>query len=124
MAACLVLDGAAIEKFPASIKINTDNRPLTEFFSLSSFESQNLILNLSFLNSNRNAVNRIFTHIPDQAMMQRFINGNVIFTNGLIQELNGNRRALIEKLGEAATENPEDEEYPFLIRFYSGMKAE
>ena len=118
LAACLVLDSAGIAKFPEHIRINTDNRPLTEFFRLSSFENGNMVLNLNYLDENRSNTSGIFSNIPDQDMMQRFVAGNKLFTKGIAGDLKGNRRELLNMLRQASISNPENEEYPFLIRFY------
>ncbi|MHC1774556.1 MAG: fused MFS/spermidine synthase [Lentimicrobium sp.] len=120
LAACLVLDSTSISRFPSHIRINTDNRPLTEFFRLSSFDAQNLTINLDYLNKNRADVSRIFINIPDQPMLDRFIRGNVLLTEGVSHDLKGNRREFFNKLQEAVAANPEDEEYPFLIKFNFG----
>lgn len=122
LAACLVLDGADIESLSKSIRINTDDRPLTEFFRLSSFRDDNIVRNLEFLNNKREAVYRTFSRIPDRAEMDRYIKGNRLLTEGLISDFEGNRRMLIRKLMEAASVNPGNEEYPFLIKFYSGTR--
>ena len=120
LAACLVLDSAGIAQFPEHIRINTDNRPLTEFFRLSSFENGNMVLNLNYLDENRSNTSGIFSNIPDQEMMQRFVAGNKLFTKGIAADLQGNRRELLNMLRQASLVNPENEEYPFLIRFYGG----
>lgn len=120
LAACLVLDSVEIEKFPKYIRINTDNRPLTEFFRLSSFDTKNLTTNLDFLNKSRTGVNSVFVNIPDQPMMDRFISGNKLLTQGLYYDLQGNRQEFFNKLQAAVAANPENEEYPFLIKFNFG----
>lgn len=120
LAACLVLDSSAIGQFSPGIKLNTDNRPLTEFFRLSSFDAKNLTTNLDFLNKNRTGVNSIFVNIPDQPMMDRFIRGNVLLTEGVSYDLKGNRQEFFNKLQAAVAANPENEEYPFLIKFNFG----
>jgi spermidine synthase len=120
VAACLVLDSAQIENFPADIKINTDDKPYTEFFDLSSFETDNLTTNLDYLNKNRGSINRVFRNIPDQQMMDRFIQGNKLLTEGIYYDLQGNRKEFLNKLQAASAANPEDEEYPFLIKFNFG----
>jgi spermidine synthase len=118
LAANLVLDDASIEAFPDNIRLNTDNRPLTEFFRLSAFDTENMVLNLKYLSENRAGVSNVFFNIPDTAMMQRFVAGNRIFAEGVAADLQGNRQALLLKLQEAAQVNPENEEYPFLMKFY------
>lgn len=119
LAACLILDGDAIAQFPANIRINTDNNPLTEFFKLSSFENGNMVLNLNYLDENRCHTSAIFINIPEQEMMQRFVAGNKLFTKGIAGDLQGNRRELLNKLSQASVINPENEEYPFLLKFYA-----
>lgn len=118
LAACLVLDDASVSQFPESLRLNTDNFPATEFFKMASFDNENIVENLNFLNRNRCRPGEIFSGIPDSAMMQRFIEGNRLLTEGIALDLNGNRRGLLNKLSEAAGANPENEEYPFLIKFY------
>ncbi|MCB9016859.1 MAG: fused MFS/spermidine synthase [Lentimicrobiaceae bacterium] len=120
VAACMVLDSAQIEKFPAGTKINTDNQPYAEFFKLSSFDAINLTANLDYLNKNRCSLNRVFYNIPDQPLMDKFIKGNQLATEGFYQDLSGNRKGFLQGLQAAAVANPEDEEYPFLIRFNFG----
>lgn len=118
LAANLVLAEASIKAFPKNIRLNTDNRPLPEFFRLSAFDNENMVLNLKYLSENRTDVSAIFFNIPDSAMMQRFVAGNRIFSEGVAADLQGNRQALLFKLQEAARMNPENEEYPFLMKFY------
>lgn len=120
VAACLVLDSLQIEKFPANIKINTDDQPYAEFFRLSSFDADNLTINLNYLNQNRGGVNRVFHNIPEKAMMDRFINGNRLLTEGIFHDLQGNKNEFRNKLKAAVTANPEDEEFPFLLKFNFG----
>ncbi len=118
LAANLVLDDATISAFPDNILLNTDNRPLTEFFRLSAFDNENMVLNLRYLSENRDDVSAVFFNIPDTALMQRFVAGNRIFAEGVAADLQGNRQALLYKLQEAAQVNTENEEYPFLMKFY------
>ncbi len=118
VAACLVLDSAQIEKFPKDIKINTDDRSYAEFFALSSFNSDNLTKNLHYLSQNRGGVDRVFYNIPDKTKMDRFVKGNTLLTDGLYYFLLGNMQEYRKKLETACIENPEDQEFPFLIKFY------
>lgn len=120
LAACLVFDSNAISEFPVNVRINTDNHPLTEFFKLSSFKNDNIIHNLKFLDENRCNVFETFTNVGDSAAMMRFVAGNSLLAKGSAADLKGNRREFINKLKQAVLVNPENEEYPFLIRFYGG----
>ena len=98
--------------------MNTDNRPLAEFFKFSAFNNENIVLNLDYLDKHRVNVSNVFFNIPDTGMMQRFVEGNRLFTEGVAADLQGNRQALLYKLQQSATVNPENEEYPFLMKFY------
>jgi spermidine synthase len=118
VAACLILDSAQIEKTTKEIKINTDDRSYLEFFSFSSFKSENLTQNLLYLSQNRSGVNNVFYNIEDKMKMNRFIKGNVLLTEGLYYFLQGNTIRFGNNLNIACKENPEDEEFPFLIKFY------
>ncbi len=53
-------------------------------------------------------------------MMERFIRGNMLLTEGVSYDLRGNRQEFFNKLQAAVAANPEDEEYPFLIKFNFG----
>lgn len=119
LASCLMLDYTAISKFPDDIPILTDDKPLTEFFRLSSFDNRNMGLNLLYLHQNRIEPGRVFHTIPDIEQMQRFVLGSQLTTEGILLNMAGDKRGFIRKLQEAAQNNPENEEIPFLIRFYT-----
>ncbi|MBI4867220.1 MAG: fused MFS/spermidine synthase [Candidatus Wallbacteria bacterium] len=118
LAACFLLDGEAIARFPPEVRINTDDHPLTEFFSLSALDEGNASRNLIWLHDNRVAVNRVFKAFPDPDRMARFSAGNRLLTAGIIRDLAGDRPGFRIKLTEAIAANPENEEYPFLMKYY------
>ena len=118
IAACMIMDSAQIVKTTKDIKINTDDFSYVEFFSLSSFNSDNLTKNLDYLSNNRVKNNGVFYNIYDQLKMERFIKGNELLTNGLYYFLQGNTNEFKNQLLKACEANPEDEEFPFLIKFY------
>ena len=116
LAATLFLDGDAIEELGARTPINTDNRSYTEFFTPHCLAPGNLPANVRFLQMNRVPLDRVFTGIEDDALLGRFVRGNVLLTESLISSLGGDGRRGLELLQEACRENPEDGEFPFLIR--------
>jgi hypothetical protein len=61
-------------------------------------------------------VNRIFTNIDDPRLMSKFIYSNQIFTDGIIAMLRGDNQKYKEALVKAQHENPENQEYPFLLK--------
>jgi spermidine synthase len=118
VAACMVMDSAQIANTTKKIAINTDDLSYLEFFSFASFKSENLTTNLNYLSQNRVNVDKLFYHIEDTTKMKRFIKGNSLLTDGLSYFLQGNANEFRKKLERACQENPEDEEFPFLIKFY------
>ena len=118
LAACFLFDGQAIAGFPPQVRINTDNDPLTEFFTLSALAEGNTALNLAWLDGHRAGVERFFTGLPDPARMERFVAGNRLLTAGIVKDLAGDRAGFLRKLAQAVDANPENEEYPFLIKYF------
>lgn len=118
LAASLIFDGAAIAAFPERIRLNLDHRPLTEFFALESLDEANTPRNLAFLNDHRVAPERLFAAVPDAAALARFVEGNRLLTAGIVKDVAGDRAGFLAAVAEAAQANPENEEYPFLIKFF------
>ncbi len=118
VAACMIMDSVQIEKTTQDIKINTDDLSYLEFFSLSSFNSDNVTKNLDYLSKNRVKNNNVFYNIDDQLKMDRFTKGNEFLTTGLYYFLQRNTTEFKNQLVKACEANPEDEEFPFLIKFY------
>ena len=120
IAANVVLDSKRIKSFPEDVRINTDNLNYTEFFSFDSFERENIYKNLKYLTENRCDINNVFTGIKNKAKMRRYVAGNKYLTESLYYMLQGKKQPAIKHLQTATKVNPENEEYPFLIKFYWG----
>ncbi|MBN2170086.1 MAG: fused MFS/spermidine synthase [Candidatus Krumholzibacteriota bacterium] len=118
LAATLVLDGAAVAGWEGGSGINTDDRSYTEFFAPACLDEGNLAANLRFLAERRIDVGTVFTNIPDPALMDRFVAGNRLLTESLYHRLRGSDALGLRALRRACEANPEDQEYPFLIRLY------
>lgn len=116
LAATLVLDGAAISRLGAGARLNTDDRSYTEFFAPGCLDEANLSANLRFLQERRVGVGAVFDGIPDPALMARFVEGHRLLTESLIRQTGGDPRGGLQALQQAVQANPEDQEYPFLIR--------
>jgi len=118
LAATLSLDGPAIERLVTveGSKINTDDLSYTEFFSPDCLGQDNISKNLRFLMDNKIEIEAIFENIPSQERMDQFIHGNHLLTESLFHKLRGERQLALETLHRACQENPEDQEYPFLIK--------
>lgn len=121
LASGLMLESNTIENISEEIEINTDNQSYLEFFALSCFDEDNLIKNISFLSENRTDVNRVFSGIDNPAKMNRFIQGNQDFIQSVISFQKGEKQKSLEELRAAVRANPENQEYPFLIKFYYGV---
>ena len=70
------------------------------------------------MNNHRCLIYNTVYNIENQQLMESYLAGNKYLTEGLYDLLLGNRRDALAKLREAVKVNPEDREYPFLIRFY------
>lgn len=118
LAATLIFDNKAIESFSDEMRINTDDKSYVEFFDFSVFRDENLPDNLAYLNFARDGVQCVFYNIPDEMMFKKFIEGNKIMTRGLEGMLRNNQELLKNQLRKAMLINPENEEYPFLLKLY------
>jgi len=121
MAATLMLDSKVIEEFPEHIQINTDNLSYLEFFSPSCFDTENLNKNISFLSKNRTDINGVFNNIDDLGKMKRFVEGSQYFIQSVKYFQRGEKQKSLNELRTACKVNPENQEYPFLIKFYYGV---
>jgi len=118
LAVCVMMDDQTIKQFPEDVRINTDDLSYTEFFSMDCFDKQNLTNNLAYMNDHRCLVYNTFYNVADQPLMKRYLAGNKYLNESLYYMLQGNRKQALNKLREAVRVNPEDREYPFLLRFY------
>jgi hypothetical protein len=118
LAATLALDGEAIAELASESRMNTDDLSYTEFFAPECLNEDNISKNLRFLMDNRADVSTVFNRIEAADMMQRYVQGNRFMTESLYCKLSGNSERSLELLRQACLANPEDQEYPFLIRLY------
>jgi len=118
LAATLMLDGPAIHELGAQSAINTDDKSYTEFFNSDCLLENNIGLNLQFLMDSRCDVGGIFKNIPRPDLMDRYLAGNRLLTESLYYKLERDDQRSLELLKQAIRANPEDQEYPFLIKLY------
>lgn len=116
-AVCVMMDDQTINKFPDDIQINKDDLSYTEFFSMDCFSEDNLTNNLSYMADNRCNINNVFYNIDNPQLMDRYLTGNEYLVESLFYYLKGDFNQSLIELRNAVKVNPEDEEYPFLIRF-------
>ncbi len=116
LASCLLLNSAQIEDLTANSTINSDDKSYVEFFSFDAFESSNLPNNLIYLNQHRGGVSSAFVNVENPALFSKFIYGNQLLTEGVIEMLKGNNPGYKGALQKAIKENPDNQEFPFLLK--------
>lgn len=122
LAAGLMLSPEGISNINEEIRINTDDRSFLEFFSPSCFDIENLNENISFLSNQRSTISDVFENVPDKYQMKNFVNGSQQFIKSAISFQNGERQKSLDELRQAVRINPENQEYPFLIKFYYNVR--
>lgn len=118
LAATLVLDDGAVARLVDTHPLNTDDRSYTEFFRPACLDGANLVGNLRELHRRRVPVTTVFHDVPDPALLDRFVQGNELMTEALAHKLAGEDRQGYAALQQAMAVNPEDQEFPFLVRLY------
>lgn len=121
LAACLMLDKNQIKNIGQEINIDTDDLSYLEFFNPSCFDIDNLNKNISYLSDNRTDLDYVFTNIENPEQMDRFISGSQNFIKSSIYFQEGEQQKSLDELRKAVQVNPENQEYPFLIKFYFGV---
>jgi hypothetical protein len=116
LAATMILDGPTIARLGSHSKILTDDRSYTEFFAPACLDEANLMKNLRYLMDNRAEIGTVFTNIKAPERMAKFVQGNQLLTESLFYQLSGDKARGLQSLREACRVNPEDQEFPFLIR--------
>ncbi len=118
LAATLALGSESIAALTAGSRINTDDLSYTEFFAPGCLDEGNIAANLEFFMKNRSDISTVFRNIDDPETMSRFVQGNRLLTASLFHKFSGDDGSSLAALREACRVNPEDPEYPFLIRLY------
>ncbi len=118
LAATLMLDGDTISRLGKNSALNTDDLSYTEFFNPDCLLEENIGRNLQFLMQNRCDPGAIFKDIPRPDLMQRYLEGNRLLTESLYYKLERDDRRSLALLKQAVQANPEDQEFPFLIKLY------
>jgi spermidine synthase len=122
LAAGMMLSPEGIKNIDEEIEINTDDRSYLEFFSPACLDLNNLNENISFLSNQRSEIYDVFNYVPDAHQMKNFVSGSQHFIKSVISFQNGNRQKSLDELREAVRINPENQEYPFLIKFYYNVQ--
>jgi len=118
LAVSLALSPTQLADATAGAAINTDDRSYTEFFAPASLDEGNLTANLRWFLERTPAVADVIHGIPDAALLARYQTGNRLLLEGLAAMLERDPEASRALLERATAENPENGEYPFLVRLY------
>jgi len=118
LAATLMLDGPGIAELGAESPVNTDDKSYTEFFNPDCLLEENIGRNLKFLMQSRRGFESVFKEIPRQDLMERYLEGNRLLTESLYYKLQRDDKRSLDFLKQAVMANPEDHEFPFLIKLY------
>ncbi len=86
--------------------LNTDDRPVLEYFTAVSFKKENWQLNIESIMTERSDVNSVITSIADQAILKQYLAGQSCFIKGLKFMNQSNQARMIEEFKKAAAVNP------------------
>jgi spermidine synthase len=110
IATSLILDENAVHHFTKDAGINTDDRPVLEFFTPSSLRRENWHINLIELLKYRSDITNTFADIDDLDKMSRYLKGQRLFLSSLVYKNQGDIKRSISALKAAVKVNPENNE--------------
>lgn len=118
LAATLVLDGPAMDKLCKNRPINTDDLSYTEFFHTDCLREDNIGKNLELLSAQRVAPQRLLRDCPRPDLLEKYVKGNTLLTESLYYRLLKDNDRSQQLMKQAMLANPEDQEFPFLLKLY------
>ncbi len=110
LAVSYLLDTEAINHLSLGAKINTDDQPILEFFTPLSLKNENWEININAVIDQRVNVGKIIEGIEDFNKLERYLQGQQYFIEGLIYQNRRNRQSMIEAFKRALKINPENNE--------------
>ncbi len=116
LAVSYLLDTEAINNFSTEAKINTDNHPVIEFFTPLSLRNENWEQNINALLKNRVDVRKTIEGIDDLEKLNRYLQGQNYFIEGLIYQNRRDRKSLIQAFRKALEINPENNEIKLFLQ--------
>jgi len=118
LAVSLALAPSQLDDATAGAAVNTDDRSYTEFFHPASLSEDHLTANLRWFLERTPAVEEVVRGIPDADRLARYRAGNRLLLESLVALLERDLDTSRRLLEQAVQENPENDEYPFLVRLY------
>ncbi len=116
LAVSYLLDTEAIRHFTSGAKINTDNQPRLEFFTPLSLRNENWEHNIKSVMEHRISIDKIVIGIEDLEKLQRYLQGQKYFIEGLIYQNRRDRQSMIEAFKKSLAVNQENNEIRLLLQ--------
>jgi hypothetical protein len=110
IAASLMLDADAIERFTRGAPLHTDDRPFLEYFTPRTIRNENWHLNLLEMMEYRVDPARVIRNIDDRELFDRYLRGQEYYLRGLAAKNGGDEEGMFENLVRASEVNPENNE--------------
>jgi len=121
LASFLILDKNSIAKLTEGSDICRDDRSYLDFFGFDSFLPENWGYNAENVLDNIQTTN-VFYNVDDPEKLNRFRDSTSMVLQALTRSMSGDMKGYVNKLYEALSITPENQEISFLIRL-EGLKS-
>jgi len=115
LAVSLILDREKSIQFSQEAEINTDDRPLVEFFTPVSLRRENWELIIRSLLALRIEPEKAIENIENLEKLKRYVAGQEFFISGLIYQNRSQKEKMIEEFEKALKVNPENLEIKLIL---------
>lgn len=105
-----ILDNEQMLHLTERSGINTDDSPILEFFTPASLKRENWELNIQSVFEMRTDITQLINGIDDTDRLQRYLQGQKYFINGLIFQNRGDRQSMRKEFEKVLEINPENYE--------------
>lgn len=111
-----ILDNSQILNLTERSGINTDDRPVLEFFTPASLKRENWELNIQSVFGTRVDIMKLIKGIDDADRLQRYLEGQRYFIDGLIFQNRGDRQLMRQAFEKVLEINPENNEVRLFLQ--------
>ncbi|MGQ9533959.1 MAG: fused MFS/spermidine synthase [bacterium] len=111
-----ILDNDQVLNLTEWSGINTDDRPILEFFTPASLKRENWELNIQSIFALRLDITRLINGIDDAERLRRYLRGQEYFIKGLIFQNRGDRQLMKEAFEKVLEINPENYEVRLFLQ--------
>lgn len=116
LAISCLLDKKAMERLVNNAGINTDCRPILEFYTPASLRRENWEYNIKSVFEKRIDVRLFITGIEDYTRLEKYLLAQINFIEGLIFQNRGDRQSMVNSLKKALEINPENQEIRIFLK--------